>query len=111
MPTSSNCDVCGWKGDPRPRKIMYNWMYEEKRNATAEDIALKKAGKLFFVRIYLVDPKVDIDEKLEELLNVENLGGPTRDPPRYLIRVSKKPTEETIKHIKELKGVIKVTVY
>jgi hypothetical protein len=108
------CEICGWKGDisNMPRV----WLSEEGQQQSQEDYELKKAGKLFFIRISIKGKnKDDASDAIFTIMSLLGVSGASTGGEGALrtmrVRVSQKPSDELMKKIQEVKGVTEVTVF
>jgi len=112
----TKCSFCNWKGDPLPRRSL---ALPELRAHGREQRRMRKLrsdNKLFFLRIYVKDPDTIIDDdnvwmKLMEKLEINTLDDPAHEPPYFFIKVKKKPTDEILDYIRDIPGVLKITIY
>jgi len=73
-------------------------------------------GKLFFIRIYVDDPQKaeddpDLYDDLMELLDIDTLDDPYRDPPYLLIRSDHEISDRTKKQIMRSHRVVNISIH
>ena len=103
------CQMCGWKG--KLDEQFRSWLTEEVTESLAKDRALKKAGKLVYLRIYH-EAGADIQFNIIDVLKVNGCGNAPSDGKDCVIaRMDKKPTSAMLAKLKKMKGVEKVEVW
>ncbi len=110
------CKFCNWQGDPLPRiglPLPQERAYRREQNTMKRQ---RKDNKLFFLRIYVKDPDTIIDDddiwiSLMEKLEIDTLDDPAYDPPYFFIKAKKRPSDRVIIYIKEIPGVLNITIY
>lgn len=118
MPMSADkCNFCGWEGPPRPGRSLMSEDWGKKADLNRANIELKKASKLFFVRVFvkkaLVDREADEEEfraHLSKLFGQKAVGRFNVENPYYLIKADKMPTREIVVQIQKSPGVIEVII-
>lgn len=104
------CPICGWKGETPPRKVMAAKMSDCLWKETDEKLKLRKAGKLFYYRIYLKgteEQKSVILFDISMFLNLDEMNGSDI----LLFHVPEKLTDNQLENIKKINAVYKIEVF
>ena len=115
--TSKNkCTFCGWEGEPLPRKILSSQQQRSYRDEHRFMQKQREKGNLFFIRIYVDDPEKaeddpDLYDDLMELLDIDTLDEPYRDPPYFLIRSDHEISDGTIKKIMKSPRIVNFSIH
>jgi hypothetical protein len=117
MPTTSSCSLCGWEGDPRPRKKFYPEDLAKRKIKTRKWRALKSEGKLHFIRVFIEGGSAElktISENIHRFLKEHSLEWDTL---RHFESTSvfaihgEKPDKDILKKMSEIAGITQIVVY
>jgi hypothetical protein len=102
-PDKMRCIICGWEGDGR--QLGSSWPMEHEG---PDKYALRKAGRLFTLRVWFEPGN---DDAVFEALEILQINGGDSSGGRLKIELSMPPQEATLAALRALQGVARVTVY
>lgn len=112
----NRCTFCGWKGDPLPRKMLSSQQLRSYRDEHRIMKERRDKGRLFFMRIYIDDLEKaeddpDLYDDIMELLGIDTLDEPDRDPPYFFIKTKKETPVRILNKIKSSPRIKNISIY